>query len=87
MRRRHQTALCGALLAALVAVAACGKAGDPFPPEGERGQYTYPNRYPPPQSVTPNFKAPQFKEPEELEDTSLSPSPYDRTRSTIFSSE
>ncbi|MEM7169865.1 MAG: hypothetical protein AAF530_06820 [Pseudomonadota bacterium] len=66
---------------------ACGKASAPFPPEDQAGAYTYPNAYPPPDSVVPNFRAPKFEEPEEEDEPQLSPSPYDRTTTKVFDSE
>lgn len=48
------------LLSAAVALplalglAACGKKGSPKPPEGQEADYTYPQPYPAPDSVTPD---------------------------------
>jgi len=37
----------------VLGVAACGKKGNPKPPEGEASQYTYPQPYPAPKTVVP----------------------------------
>jgi hypothetical protein len=46
----------GLVLALVLAgsLGACGKKGDPGPPEGEKASYTYPKTYPPPASVLPD---------------------------------
>jgi len=38
-------------------LAACGKKGAPRPPAGEEEQYTFPNAYPAPNTVTPGGAA------------------------------
>jgi len=39
------------LLAALFALAACGRRGDPHPPPGEESKYSYPRFYPNPEDT------------------------------------
>lgn len=49
--------LTAAVLASLaLGLTACGKKGSPRPPEGEEADYTYPDQYPAPNTVTPNSK-------------------------------
>jgi hypothetical protein len=54
-RARLPRALVTAALAAglVFGLSACGKKGGPRPPAGEEEQYTYPNAYPAPNTVTP----------------------------------
>jgi len=48
-------ALTAAVALSLAAgLTACGKKGSPKPPEGQEADYTYPQPYPAPSSVTPN---------------------------------
>lgn len=38
----------------VLGLAACGKKGSPKPPEGQESEYTYPQPYPAPETVTPD---------------------------------
>lgn len=41
--------------AAAVLLASCGRKGSILPPEGEAEKYTYPQTYPDPNTVVPNY--------------------------------
>ena len=49
--------LAAAAVALLGGLAACGKKGSLHPPEENAADYTYPNVYPPPESVLPQESA------------------------------
>lgn len=55
MTARLPRLLLTATLAAglLFGLAACGKKGSPRPPEGQESEYTHPQPYPAPATVTP----------------------------------
>jgi hypothetical protein len=55
MTARLPRLLAAALLAIPLAtgLAACGKKGQPKPPEGQESAYTYPQPYPAPKTVVP----------------------------------
>jgi len=49
--------LAAALAAGLAfGLAACGKKGSPKPPAGQESEYSYPNPYPAPSTVTPGAR-------------------------------
>ena len=52
-RRAQKLLICTTALALVLGVAACGKKGSPRPPEGQESEYTYPQDYPAPNTVTP----------------------------------
>ena len=75
----------GALLAALIlmtAVAACGKKGDPIPPEGA----TYPRQYPAPRQVLPETAEPAGGTQSAPRNETPSIFPYGRTSTTTYES-
>ena len=76
----------GAVLAALMlmtGVAACGKRGDPIPPEGT----TYPRQYPAPSQVLPDTAEPAAGIQRQPRDEMPGIFPYDRTSTTTYESE
>ena len=89
------------LTAAALSLAACGKRGNPQPPEGEESQYSYPQFYPNPTDTLEirrdagltlaNDGDIEARE-EEVEDTigsqyRLGTDGYNRTRTRVYGSE
>ncbi len=72
---------CALLMAAAIALGACGKRGSPRPPEGQESEYTFPRFYPAP---LPSEKRAVARTEEEEAPAAVAPPPERERRFSPF---